>query len=68
MAAHAGSPLTFRETDEADNLTATYVYSQNVPSKRDAPTGRVDVMVSGHVLVGFSFRDDIGDEFRTNSS
>jgi len=49
MVAHAGSPLTFRETDEADNLTATYVYSeQNKPStERDAPTGRVNVMVSG---------------------
>ncbi|KAJ5195083.1 uncharacterized protein N7498_008521 [Penicillium cinerascens] len=47
MVAHARNPLTFRETDEADNLTATYVYSkQNTPSarKRDALTGRVDVM------------------------
>lgn len=57
MVAHAGNPLTFRETDEADNVTATYVYStQNVPSKRDAPLGRVDVMVSGHSLVGVPSR------------
>lgn len=52
-----GSPTTsdnrliFQETDEADNLTATYVYSEQLvdapTSKRAAPSvGRVDIMVS----------------------
>ncbi|KAJ5298593.1 Zinc finger C2H2 [Penicillium atrosanguineum] len=55
MVAHAGRLLTFRETDEADNLTATYVYStQNVPSKRDAPSGRVDVMDPSSNLLTWS--------------
>ncbi|KAJ5123366.1 hypothetical protein N7448_009463 [Penicillium atrosanguineum] len=55
MVAHAGRLLTFRETDEADNLTATCVYStQNVPSKRDAPSGRVDVMDPSSNLLTWS--------------
>ncbi|KAJ6113656.1 hypothetical protein N7523_006973 [Penicillium sp. IBT 18751x] len=55
MVAHAQSSLTLRETDEADNLTATYIYStQNVLSKRDAPSGRVDVMEPSSNLLKWS--------------
>lgn len=45
--------LTFRETDEAGNSTATYIYSGDVASSitaSKAPAGRVDVIVSGHFL------------------
>ncbi|KAJ5818362.1 hypothetical protein N7474_003953 [Penicillium riverlandense] len=42
----AGNRLTLRETDEADSVTTTFIYSEqdNVASKQ--PTGRVDVMDS----------------------
>ncbi|KAI1836838.1 hypothetical protein DTO006G1_5776 [Penicillium roqueforti] len=36
--------LTFRETDEAGNPTATYIYSGGVASITSTPTGRVDVI------------------------
>ncbi|KGO76844.1 hypothetical protein PITC_089620 [Penicillium italicum] len=41
--------LTFRETDEAGNPIATYVYSGDIASITSAkiPAGRVDVIVSG---------------------
>lgn len=45
--------LTFRETDEAGYPTATYIYSGDVASSITAskiPAGRVDVIVSGHLL------------------
>lgn len=46
--------LTFQETDEADNPTATYIYSEQLAdaaSKR--AIGRVDVMVSSIPLSSF---------------
>ncbi|KAJ5894345.1 hypothetical protein N7495_006036 [Penicillium taxi] len=41
--------LTFQETDEADNLTATYVYSEQDPisTQRGRIGGRVDVVTPG---------------------
>lgn len=48
--------LTFRETDEAGNPTATYIYSGDVASSITAsktPAGRVDVIVSGHFLLPY---------------
>lgn len=48
MVPHAGDRLVLRETDEADNPTGAYVFSeQNAPSKQGGSAGpRVDVMVS----------------------
>jgi hypothetical protein len=44
--------LTFRETDEAGNPTASYIYSGDVASSITSKTsGRVDVIVSGHFLI-----------------
>lgn len=48
--------LTVRETDEAGNPTATYVYSGDVASSitsSKTPAGRVDVIVSGHFLLSY---------------
>lgn len=48
--------LTFRETDEAGNPTATYIYSGDVAFSITAsktPAGRVDVIVSGHFLLPY---------------
>lgn len=47
--------LTFRETDEAGNPTATYIYSGGVASITSTPTGRVDVIVSYHFLIHIGF-------------
>lgn len=62
MVPHAGDRLVLRETDEADNPTGTYVFSEeNAPSKRGGSGGpRVDVMVSVHFILSFHFRRDVG--------
>lgn len=48
--------LAFRETDEAGNPTATYIYSGDVASSVTSskiPAGRVDVIVSGLFLLSY---------------
>lgn len=47
--------LTFRETDEAGNPTATYIYSGDVASitSSKTPAGRVDVIVSSRFLISY---------------
>jgi hypothetical protein len=54
MISYSGNRLTFQETDEAGNYTATYVYSGDVTSSSKTP-GRIDVIVSGHFLPPYWF-------------
>ncbi|KAJ5954376.1 hypothetical protein N7501_008655 [Penicillium viridicatum] len=61
--------LTFRETDEAGNPTATYIYSGDVASSVTAsktPTGRVDVISSSSSTSSWSIKplfSSLGDIF-----
>ena len=54
MASQTSNRLAFRETDEADNATATYIYSeQDATSSKRALGGRVDMMVGGDFVIPF---------------
>ncbi|CRL27161.1 Protein of unknown function DUF647 [Penicillium camemberti] len=61
--------LTFRETDEAGNPTAAYIYSGDVASSITAsktPTGRVDVISSSSSTSSWSIKPlfgSLGDVF-----
>ncbi|KAJ5615486.1 hypothetical protein N7537_000600 [Penicillium hordei] len=61
--------LTFRETDEAGNPTATYIYSGDVASPITAsktPAGRVDVISSSSSTSSWSIKplfSSLGDVF-----
>lgn len=44
--AHSHTRLIFRETDEADNPTVTYIYSDQKAQKSASSGGRLDVLVS----------------------
>lgn len=51
--------LALRETDEADNLTATYIFSgQDTPKSASSAGGRVDILVR---TVSYSFSVRISD-------
>lgn len=52
--ANADTRLTFRETDEADNPTATYIYSgQDARKSASSGGGRIDILVRA---ISFAFR------------